>query len=335
MSALETSAPADEAVSALDLAGGSWTIPYGQEDMGKPVFNTGGLTLPDQQEAATETSTPPEPDPETPSEEVSTPPSVNWTEVTEKLTDDEMRDLAASNPKFKRYMDGLVGGKVNERMERIRQEAADAAIADFVDQNTKFQEAWAKYEEIEELREDDPERYETYRTSRTHQQWVTNLLAWRDNLVAAAQPKPKGSNAPANVAELSDKWNRDGFELTRRVLTESADWYQHLPHASRQAIENAIDGPSGSVWIADMMKAFADGTKAHFDTQLKQAVAAAREAGRNEALAEQTAETPVRVTNPQVGGRSARQILSDHAFGRAPVSQEELRAANRELGIAS
>jgi len=313
-------------------------------DGGEPVITSTGQDYADEpEEPSTPAETPPAEPTEPAAESDAPPPQTEEPQqpaldfaALENLTPQQIREALKTNPAFLRAYDGEIGSRLQNRERELREAAKQEAIAEFNAEGERLQKAWDQYEEMETWRDNDPERY---RNEVEHnpkvRQWQANLLAWREQYEEKTKVRPREASAPPvdEVAILA-KWSGEGAEEAKHIIKTVTPFYEQLPAAERKAIESISFSPDRN-WLEDALTNYVKGTTAHFEKQMKDAVAAAREAGRNEALADREVDTPVQVSSAPRSSRSARQVLIEHAQNgfRTGVTQAELDATKHEIGI--
>lgn len=291
--------------------------------------------------APTEPDPVPEPESATPdasTEEPPPTPATDWAALTADLTKEQMDDLVKSNPALKRRLDGELGSRLQAREKQIREEAAAAALLDYNSQVKLVNTAIARYEEIEALQDTDPDTYERDWASNTeYKKWVADLYQKRDQVVAMGEVKqaatpPADATAAVNAA-LNNFHTLAIPEAIDTIRAEAGELYAALPAESRKAIEGAKFDSEES-WLQVILANFVKGTKTAQEKTIKAAVAAAREAGRKEALAEFSEDRPVIPNTPNTTKLSADDVIREHGNnGFANITREQLEAAKAQKGL--
>jgi len=279
-------------------------------------------------------STTPEPSTEEPPP-LSAKQQTDWAALTADLTKEEMDALVKSNPALKRRLDGELGSRLQAKEAAIRKEAADAAIAEYNQQVEVVNTAIGRYEEIEALQETDPEQYaRDWAENTTYKKWVADLFERRDQVVSMGKVKQAATPPAADAAAVLTNFHNLAIpEAIDTIRAEAGDLYAALPAETRRAIENVTYNPESS-WLQDIVKEFVKGTKTAQERTIKAAVAAAREAGRKEALAEFSEDRPVIPNNPGTSKLSADDIIREHGNnGFANITREQLEAAKAQKGL--
>lgn len=313
-------------------------------DGGEPVITSTGQDYADEpEEPSTQEEAPPAEQPEATESDAPPPqteepqqPALDFAAL-ENLTPAQIREALKKNPAFLRAYDGEIGSRLQQKERELREQAKAEAIAEFNAEGERLQKAWDQYEEMETWRDTDPERYrnEVERNPKVRQ-WQANLLAWREQYEEKTKVRPRPADAAPPVDEVAilAKWSSDGAEEAKHIIKSVTPFYANLPAENRKAIESLTFSPDRN-WLEDALTNYVKGTEVHFEKRMKEAVEAAREAGRNEALAEREVDTPVMVSSAPKSSRSARQVLIEHAQNgfRTGVTQEELDRAKAEIGI--
>ena len=342
MSELEQS-PAP--VTANDAATGLMPMPSINMDWpadgSDPVITSTGQDYADEPEETPEPAPPaeqPEATSDAPPPQAEEPeqPALDFAAF-ENLTPQQIREALKKNPAFLRAYDGEIGSRLQAKERELREQARAEAIAEFNAEGERLAAAWEQYEEIEGWRDTDPEKYERETGNNpAYDRWKANLKEWRKAYEDKTKIRPRAADAAPPVDEVAilAKWSSDGAEEAKHIIKSVTPFYANLPAENRKAIESLTFSPDRN-WLEDALTNYVKGTEVHFEKRMKEAVEAAREAGRNEALAEREVDTPVQVSSAPKSSRSARQVLIEHAQNgfRTGVTQEELDRAKQEIGI--
>lgn len=277
-------------------------------------------------------------EPETPQSDAPTEaPPVDLAALAANLTPEQIRELTKNNPALKRAFDGEVGSRLQKERAALVEQAKTEALAEYNEEAGRLQTAWDQLQEIEGWRDSDPEKYRNeVEYSPAVQQWKANLLAWRDRFDAKSKLKPRPAEAatPVDRNAVWAEWSNAGAEEAKAIIKASTEHWDQLPAENRKALESLAFSEGGN-WLEDALKNYSAGTKAFYDKRMKEAVEAAREAGRNEALADRKDDSPVMVSSTAKSTLSAREILIEHMNnGLRNITREQLDMANREIGIA-
>jgi hypothetical protein len=279
-----------------------------------------------------------EPQPEATDAEQEPAPDIDWDKLTANLTPEQVKNLIKSNPALKRSYDGELGSRLQQERQRIQREAAEAAIAAHETDIETLNDRWSKYQEIEQWRIDDPERYASEAENNAeYQQWKADLFRFRERVEARTKVRLKPAQADTvNRDAVWGEFNNAAVDEAKAIIRAEVPYYAALPESARTAIESAKYDPGNTNWFEDTIRQTVKGMDAYHEKRLKEAVAAARESARNEALAEANPDRQVQVNNPTRAARSAQEIIQDHAFnGFRNITRAELDAAYSERGIAS
>lgn len=344
MSLLEQSpspATADAAAGLMPLPGFNMDFPA---DGGDPVItSTGQDYAAEEEEAQPPAEAPPESEPppqasdapaETPQEE--SQPALDFAAF-ENLTPAQIREALKKNPAFLRAYDGEIGSRLQQKEREIREAAKTEALAEFNAEGERLAAAWEQYVEIESWRDSDPERYQNEAENNAeYDRWKANLKEWRKTYEGKSKlrPTPADQTPQVDVTAALTKWSTDAIEEAKHLIKATSPHYDSIPAEQRKAIES-IAFSADRNWLEDALTNYVKGTNAHYEKRMKDAVDAAREAGRNEALADRATDQPVMVNSAPRSGRTARQVLTEHAYNgfSTGVTQAELDAAKQEIGI--
>lgn len=342
MSLLEQSpspSTADAAAGLMPLPGINMDYPA---DGGEPtITSTGGYDFAEEEAEETPTPAPPEPavaeEPQASDAPAEVPPVEPDFAALENLTPAQIREALKKNPAFLRAYDGEIGSRLQQKEREIREAAKTEALAEFNAEGERLAAAWDQYVEIESWRDNDPEKYQREAESNAeYLQWKANLLRWRETYESKAKirPTPASQTPQVDVTAALTKWSTDAIEEAKHLIKATSPHYDQLPAEQRKAIES-IAFSADRNWLEDALTNYVKGTNAHYEKRMKDAVDAAREAGRNEALAERATDQPVMVNSAPHSGRTARQVLQEHAYYgfSTGVTQAELDAAKQEIGI--
>lgn len=282
-------------------------------------------------------TTEPAPSDASPTESPDPAPTQDRTMLPSDLTKEEIDELVRKHPALKRRLDGELGSRLQQREAAIRKEAADAALAEHNQLVDLVNAGIDRYNEIEALQENNPEEYDAkWRENTQYRKWVADLFAKRDEVIARSKVKQAQAGNTASApreAVLAEFHSLAIPEAIDTIRAEAGDMYQALPAETRRAIEGATYNPDSS-WLQDVLAAFVKGTKAASEASIRKAVAAAREAARNEVLAEMNEDRPVAPNSPNQPGLTADQVIQEHAFnGFANITREQLQAAKKAKGL--
>lgn len=250
------------------------------------------------------------------------------------IKDDEFREQLRQHPRLKRFLDGELGSRIAAEREAIRQQA----IAETNQEIAEFEDTWANYQRIEELRLNDPETFAATYDNSAYAVWVAEVMKTRDYLVAkqALRPQkadPAAPNVEALRQEWQDGWNTAAIAGVHEVLAKVPD-IAKFPQDVRRNLA-ALQLGDGN-WVQEYTDNLVKGYKALHAKELKDAVEAARIAGRNEASAGAIDDQPMPpASRPATGTRSDDEILIEHALHgfRTGITQEELDAVYRRRGM--
>lgn len=325
---------------------------------GEPVITTWNDSAAKEVELPTETAPEPEvaktettPPPTEPGIEEAPPiPAKDWAAILADLTPEEASELVKSNPLLKRRVDGEIGSRLQQREAQIRAEAAAQAIEQARADDENFAKAWSEYEEIESWRDPnsdnyDPDRYEKHVLNKVdpatgltmpnaeYPKWVSDLFGWKGEREAAKRPKPQVTQGVDKTMAWKE-WNDAATRELPGLVQTNLSAYQSFPGEVKRALTAVQYDPEGN-WMDTVLKHIDTGYKAHTEKKVREAAEAARIAGRNEALAERTSDTPVMVNNQ--GGRALNhdQVIQEHAFNgySTGVTEEQLKAAYKAKGL--
>lgn len=342
MSLLEQSpspSTADAAAGLMPLPGINMDFPA---DGGDPVIHRPGQDYAEEEETPPSEPAPPEPavaeEPQTSDAPKETPPveTLDFAAF-ENLTPAQIREALKKTPAFLRAYDGEIGSRLQQKEREIREAAKTEALAEFNAEGERLAAAWDQYTEIESWRDNDPEKYQREAEHNAeYLQWKANLFRWRETYEGKAKirPAPADQAPQADVTAALTKWSTDAIEEAKHLIKATSPHYDSIPAEQRKAIES-IAFSADRNWLEDALTNYVKGTSAHYEKRMRDAVDAAREAGRNEALAERATDTPVMVNSAPRSGRTARQVLTEHAYNgfSTGVTQAELDAAKQEIGI--
>lgn len=325
--------PASDPAAALGLVQGSFMQEWVTgEDKPVELATAPGAAAEPTPPATEEAAEAPASDP--PVDASTEKPPRNWEELTADLTKDEIDALVKSNPALKRRLDGELGSRLQQREAAIREKAAADAVEAHNARIEAFNTAAERYEEIEGLRETNPAEYQELwgDHNEDYLKWKVEFFKEHKALTTKSAPsKPEGM---MTRDEAFDSFNTLAVPEAKELFAAEADWYQQMPIENRRNIE-ALAFDRERNWLQDIVREFAKGTKAYHEKALKDAVTAAREAGKNEALADHRPDTPLSPSAPATSKPlSAHQVLIEYgANGFKNVSRGQLDAAYSELGM--
>lgn len=341
MSLLEESPVSPAAPAAepqLEYPHFSVTFPAGG---GEPTYTAmneaADLPEPEPESApSAPTETPPAQAPE-PAAEPTEPekPPLNYAEVFGSIGDDEFREQLRSHPRLKRFLDGELGSRIAAERERIRTEA----VAELNEQVETFNAAWEKYQEIEQLRIDDPETFAQRYDNTAYAAWVADVHRNRDYLIAQqairpSQVDPQAANVEAIRNELWNEFQVKAIDGIGGILKGIPDVAQ-FPQDVRRNLAAIQLTPDGN-WLQEYTDNLIRGMKTYYGRQLREATEAARAASRQEAEASEAPDQPMPTAGrSDMGNRSPDEILVEHARNgfRTWVTQSMLDAVYDAKGM--
>lgn len=334
--ATATATPDVDPAAALGLVQGSFMQEWVTGEESPVELATAPGETPDVAPAATPPATEEEPaapasDP--PTDAAAEKPPRNWEELTADLTKDEIDALVKSNPALKRRLDGELGSRLQQREAAIREEAAKKAVEAHDARIAAYNTAAEEYERIERLRDENPAEYERdWANNDDYFQWKASVIKEHKALTTKAPPPP--ADAGATRDEHWDSFNTMAIPEAKEILAAQAPWYRDMPIEHRRNIEGLAFNREEN-WLEGILGAFVKGTEAVHEKKLKDAVAAAREAGKNEALAEHRPDTPLSPAAATTGKPlSAHEVLIEHGMnGHKNITRAQLTAAYAELGM--
>lgn len=277
---------------------------------------------PSPAEEATEAPAETEPakDPEAPAA-----PAINLAD----LTDEHFAELE-KDPRFKGRIERRVANEYGNRLQQERAAAAAEAVRNAQAEAEARQEASKAYANLQAIREEDPERYKEILDEidpKSGRPAVRDWIAAYEKLEAdeIAERNRPAQQGDADAVRTTMEAVKNAFpQVTKAVLGEMFD---ALPEASRRGLEAAANSES---WFEDGLKAVVQGIEEKHRKALADAVKEARQAGRNEALAERGDELPMQVSGRADPPRDADDIVRRYADGRA--TREEFAWAKKQKG---
>jgi hypothetical protein len=248
------------------------------------------------------------------------------------LSDDDFVSYLEKNPKGKERLERLRKNWAGNTEQEITRRAQEMTRAE----RQREAQADNAYAEYAALAQSNPQAWDAMTTPGTAAYredivgFVQQYEAWR-----AKKGEPETVSRAADTQKLTQEllsnWNLEGWNAVKSTLKGMPQW-EVLDASFRKNVEDdAVKGDNG--WWDATLKGVVGGLEKHYKKQIE----AAREAGRNEALAEGDDEGPVlpeRRNGKPADQMSDREIIAAYANnGTRAVSREAYHAAAKRLRL--
>jgi len=244
------------------------------------------------------------------------------------ISDDELKRLEKS-AKLQARIEQLANNKAGNLAQRDRERIR-------AEERQRFQEesaAWEKADEGYQLlvskgRDSFKERYGM--TEPQAAAWEANYLAEREKRDAAPQVQATQSDE-----QIRSDFNSGAIAEFQAGIKTLLPFYGDLPEETRKTIESARFDPEGN-WLADSLEALAAGVAARDERvarEHKAALAEARTAGANSALADREEASPV-IIDPKPNNLAAMSNAElNMAYAENVIDRTTYNAEKRRRGI--
>lgn len=244
------------------------------------------------------------------------------------LSDEDFQKLVRDNKRLQDEITKRTNGLVGNRLQREREAAAAQERQRVTESQQLWETATARWQEIEALAEDDPDEYREVINDPAVAKFRSDYLAWKGTRVAEAAPKPADPSVEFQ-SRFVTSFNNEAIGEFRDYAKAAISYYGELPERTRKAIESAAYDPNGN-WFAESVTELVRGIDSRWEKRLKTEVEAARQAAKNEALADPS-DQPL-IVGSKGPARSAQDIIAAHANGEH-VDQATLYRAYDQRGI--
>lgn len=247
---------------------------------------------------------------------------------------DELIERVLGHEKAKARVDQLTNNRYGnrlqqERAERERLAAELQAIRDAEATEKAFKEASDFYEKLN--------TDEAFYDAKVAEVGEGALLRWIADYKDTAASRKAGAGSPsvdidAVRREYDQAFNATAISQFKDIAKATLPFYGELPEETRATIDKLAYDPAGN-WFADALQSLGTGMQKHLESlerRHKDALAEARLAGRNEAIAARESGSPVVVEGSV--GTDPTDIIRRYAAGDSTVSRADFQKARRALG---